>query len=819
MSPALKILSVPVVFALLFSCAPHRPWDRSVPAAARTRWRLGQDIFASVSRDVKLIDPQASAQDFAVRRAAEAALLSITAHVRLPEDPARTRGLIRQLKKSGFTFAAEVLDRPSKPAASAEGFRLAVRDWTNLPGLPLTQAQVKAAPTGRLVRLIRMHLHDPSGAVAIWSLELASRITDGARQMTDGAGSEVSSLDCATWQQIAQSAVSTHSERVLAALWPGLRSACSLDELEAWVGSLQGALPEAVRLFGESAGFARRVRLCVTTGAVFPAPGLREAFLQLSAPSLEDLALGFLCSGTAFLAFSSPDPALEALRLHLSGKTGAAVALVSERAPGDTAEARLTAGRLAMSFGDRSAAAGHFRWAAAFADRPDLKKTAYFYLRMVSRITADEEWTALQEQFRLDPMATARELWLSGHWPALVLLSGRAPVPYAAEAARALRNYAACRPEGGALAPFWRRLVGPGNLQKVWPIPDDKTPCRAPRALPEPARPKAQEPWIPAWNGDFHSDLALLLHQAHSPAAWDAFFRRHAAHPQVTAAAELAVTLHPGSHRHGLAAARAFLLRGDAGRARSLLQVMSGSTPDRAGAALDHAELYLGTGFRHEAAVAMRDWFDWKEAFSGPQELDRPDWRLDANLKLVEFFWRAGFSDRAEERLNRLLSAARDGDPLRAARVAEHAARRFPAFASPETLVGLSGNPLFILQFSAGRSGFDKWRNHVLSQLAILLPDAPEVAWTACLWLRTGAACLEAEAMGVFPAPATGAAPSAVSHPVHGLRLPVLLSILDRLQPDTGGRAEDWRLALHAARFRARSEADWRFVEVELENE
>mgnify|MGYP000919476342 CR=1 FL=1 len=72
-----------LAFLLAGACAPHRPWDRSVPASARVRWRLGQDIFASVARDVKLMAPLSVTQAPAVRRAAEAAL---TTRVDLRDD-------------------------------------------------------------------------------------------------------------------------------------------------------------------------------------------------------------------------------------------------------------------------------------------------------------------------------------------------------------------------------------------------------------------------------------------------------------------------------------------------------------------------------------------------------------------------------------------------------------------------------------------------------------------------------------------------------------------------------------------------------------
>ncbi|MBU1068391.1 hypothetical protein KJ975_02380 [Myxococcota bacterium] len=818
MSPAPKNLLFPVVIALCISCAPHRPWDRSVPAAARTRWRLGQDIFASVSRDVKSVDMEAPSQDYAVRRAAESALLSITAHVRLPDDPARTRRLIRQLEKAGFRFAASRLTAPKDAGASKEAgetnaeFRLAVREWSDLRGFPLSPDQVKAASSAQLVQLIRTHLYDPSGAVAIWALELARRSPTGARRSPtgardeDGGGPNLEGLDCAAWQKLTSSAVETHSERVVEALWPMLRAACTIDELEAWAEALDGRIPEVLRLFGEAAGFERRIRVCTTTGALFPAAPLRAALMEKPSPSPVDLALGFLCSGPEFLDFSARDPALEALRLHLSGRTADAIAHLADRRPQDNASSRLNAGRLALFFGDRTAAMGHFRWAAAAADRPDLKIAAYHYQRLMSRFTAEEEWTALAEQWRLDPVATGRELWLAGHWPALVLLSGRVPAPYAAEAARALADYAACRPDGGALAPYWRGLMGDENLRKVWPVFDGEPACRTPKTPHRSGETTTQVPPTTALHGDFHSDLALLLALPQPASTWEIFFRRHAAHPQVTAAAELVLVLFPGSHRHGLAAAAAFLLRSDPGRAWSALRATSESHPDRAGAYHDQAEMFLHAGFRHEAALAMRDWFAWKEAFQTSAERDREDWRLDANLELVGFLWRAGFSGQAEARLTRLLAATAQGDPQRLSRVAGLAARRFPGLVTPESLARTTGNPLLLLRIAGDRPGFGKWRDHVLSQLAILLPDAPEVAWTACLWQKTAAACLDAQAVGV-------------SSP-DGIRLPVLLPILDRLGVhDTTGRPDDLRLALHVARWRAGTHADWQFVEDALQNE
>ena len=147
-SAAKRILSL-LVIALSLSCTPHRPWDRSVPATARARWRLGQDIFASVSRDVKLMDPRAVTQEPAVRRAAEAALLSLTAHARLPADPARTRRLLGQLERAGFTFAASRLRAPARPFEPDDRHRLATRDWTRLEGLPLSPERVRAADEDR----------------------------------------------------------------------------------------------------------------------------------------------------------------------------------------------------------------------------------------------------------------------------------------------------------------------------------------------------------------------------------------------------------------------------------------------------------------------------------------------------------------------------------------------------------------------------------------------------------------------------------------------------------------------------------------------
>ena len=158
-----------LAFLLAGACAPHRPWDRSVPASARVRWRLGQDIFASVARDVKLMDPLSVTQAPAVRRAAEAALLSLTAHARLPADPARTRRLVGQLERAGFTFAASRLRAPVRPFEPDDRHRLATRDWTRLAGLPLSPERVRAADSRLLRRLIRTHLHDVSGAVAIWA--------------------------------------------------------------------------------------------------------------------------------------------------------------------------------------------------------------------------------------------------------------------------------------------------------------------------------------------------------------------------------------------------------------------------------------------------------------------------------------------------------------------------------------------------------------------------------------------------------------------------------------------------------------------------
>jgi hypothetical protein len=608
MTPAPRPYRILLILALTWACTPHRPWDRSVPAAARTRWRLGQDIFSSVRGDVKLMDPAALTQDPAVRRAAEAALLSFTAHVRLPADPARTRRLLGQLEKAGFGFAAARLRTPVKPFEADERFRLATRDWSGLD-LPLTPARVEKADAPTLRRLVRTHLHDPSGAVAIWALELSRR------GETSGDG-----LDCAAWQTVALSSVESHSERVLRQLWPAVRNACTGEELEAWVVALDGRLPELLRLFGAVAGFEGQVRVCVLTGARFPAAGLREAFGQLADPGPTELALGLLCSDEGFLSSPLTDPVLEALRLHWSGRSQDALAGLRDLTPAPDPVSRLRAGLLALGFGDRDAAAGHFRWAAATAGEPARRREAYGFLRIVARFTAEEEWTALTEQFRLDPLGTARELWLSGQWPALVLLAGRAPVPWSDEAGRALAGYAACHPDGGALTVHWRALMGEENLKKVWPAPDPERTCRPPGPLGLEPRDPDPEPAARPWEGDFHSDLAILLHEARPPADWEAFLLRHGGHPQVTTAAELARDLHPDSPGHLQAAAAAFWRRNDPDRAADLLRAALALRPDRAAALAGQAGLLLQAGYRHEAAALWRERFAWQTAFLSPEE-------------------------------------------------------------------------------------------------------------------------------------------------------------------------------------------------------
>jgi tetratricopeptide (TPR) repeat protein len=306
------------------------------------------------------------------------------------------------------------------------------------------------------------------------------------------------------------------------------------------------------------------------------------------------------------------------------------------------------------------------------------------------------------------------------------------------------------------------------------------------------------------WQGDFHSDLAVLLHQARPPADWEAFLRRHAAHPQVTTAAELARDLHPDSPGHLRAAARAFLRRNDVDRAALLLRAALALCPDRAAALAGQAELLLQAGYRHEAAALWRERFAWQTAFPVPGERDREDWRAEARLELVGFLWRAGFPDEAHRQLTRLLEAAREGDPLRPARVAALAAGRFPAFVTAEQVLRVTGSPLTLLRLAVGRPGWERVRDHVISQLAILLPEAPEVAWLACVWQNREAACLDAQALGVDPP--------------GGVRLPVLLPLLDRLQGlDTAERPAVERLALHAIRWRVRVVSpDWRFVEETL---
>ncbi len=795
MTPAPKPLRILLILALTWACTPHRPWDRSVPAAARTRWRLGQDIFSSVAGDVKLMDPRALTQEPAVRRAAEAALLSFTAHVRLPADPARTRRLLGQLEKAGFSFAAARLRDPGTVSEPDERFRLATRDWTGLR-LPLTPERVEKADAPTLRGLVRTHLHDPSGAVTIWALELSRR------QETTGDG-----LDCAAWQTVVQSAAGTHSERVLTELWPAVRNACTEEELEAWVVALDGRLPELTRLFGALAGFERLTRVCVQTGARFPAATLREAFGRLPDPGPTELALGLLCSDEGFLSSPLTDPVLEALRLHWSGRTPDALAGLSGLAPAPGSGSRLRAGRLAMAFGDRAAAIGHFRWAAATAEEPVPRREAYAFLRIAARFTAEEEWTALTEQFRLEPLGTARELWLSGQWPALVFLAGRAPVPWSDEAARALAGYAACHPDGGSLAANWRSLMGEENLRKVWPAPDPAQTCRLPGPFTPEPRAGATEPGAGTWEGDFHSDLALLLHEPRSPADWEAFLLRHGGHPQVTAAAELARDLQPASPGHLQAAAAVFLRRNDPDRAAALLRAALVLRPDRAVALAGQAGLLLQAGYRHEAAALWRERFAWQTAFADPRERDREDWRTEPRLELVGFLWQAGFPDEAHRQLARLLEAARAGDPLRQARVAGQAARRFPSFVTPEQVLRVTGSPLTLLRLAIGRPGWERTRDHVLSQLAILLPEAPEVAWLACVWRNRQDACLDAQALGVDPP--------------GGVRLPGLLPLLDRLQGmDTADRPAVERLARHAARWRAVTVSEnWRFVEEALMRE
>ncbi len=790
--PRFRVLWACLLFLGAWACAPHRPWDRSVPATARARWQRGEAMFLSLGKKIKPFEDGADAQEPEVRDAAEAALLCLTAHARLPPDPRRQNRLAGWLRTWGFVHAARGLGI-SPPVMPPSEFRLRRRDWSGLAkSYPLGDA-LKMASDEELGRLALRWAGSASGAAGVWALELARRHRTGG-------------LDCEAWMRIARSAVRTHSERVLPELWPILRQVCSLEQLARPVKTGE-ALPEWVRLYEADAPFSARIQACLGAGVRLDARSLRDSLRNDPRLDLAELAVGFLCSGEGFLDFADQNSALEALHLHFLGKTQEALRFLAERSPENDFAGRLEAGRLALHFRDDEAAIGHLRWAAALAPDPLSRARALGLLERthLAQEETGEAWILLQERFRLDPRHAARELWLSGQWPALVFLSGRAPLPWRDEAARALQRFVDCHPgetpDGShPLVVSWRRRMGSESLRRVWPAagrPSDGCSPPAPALRPDAPAPRP----VHVWRGDFASDLARLLARESTPSAWEAFYARHVHDPRLLAVAELETIFFPGSFEHARAAARAFAWKNEVQRAVALLEDAVRFVPEPADAWRDSAWLLLEAGYRHEAAAFMQRRHAWLTAFSGPAEASRSDWRLEAVAETVDFLRKAGFPAEAELRLRTLLRDAGSGDSLRMARTAEWLARRHPEWFTPASLLRVTDNPLFFLQWAAFRPDARREVAHILSQLALVLPESPEIAWLSCALTEEEAACLAAHARDV-------AGP---------IRLEMALDLLDRAEGmDTRSLPPDARLALAAARRRARAHSAWRFVEREL---
>lgn len=747
-------------------------------------------MFLSIRKKIKPFEKEKTTQDPEVREAAEAALLCITAHARLPRDFRRQNWLKKHLIEWGFSFAANALERHQRPEASLE-FRLRRREWSNIEKKIPWNASLQTASSEVLGQLALQYADSLSGAAGVWALELARRGQTGG-------------LDCPAWMKIARSTWATHSERRLMALWPVLRQVCRPEELASPIET-KDAPPEWVRLYESDASFSERIRLCLTVGIRFDARLLREAFLQQSRPNLSGLAEGFLCSGEAFLDFRPDSPGMEALRLHFSGKTQEALQHLGERRPENDFAGRMEAARLALHFGDAEAADGHLAWAAALAQDPLARADALARLAVIRKMKGEETWTLLQERFRLDPRRTARALWLSGQWPALILLSGKAPLPWRDEAAAALQHFVDCNPRetpdsGNPLIAEWRRQIGLEQLRRLWPsAAASARPC--PAQFPPSAAFLQKKPEVWTWRGDFASDLALLLTRDFPPEAWEAFHARHVHDPRLITAAELEILLYPDSFGHARAAAMAFAWKNEPQRAITLLEDAALEEPEPADAWKKAAFTLLEAGYRHEAAMFMQLRHEWQTAFVEPAETGRSDWRLDAGSEAVDFLWKAGFPAEARSRLETLLGDARRADPLRGARAAERLARQHPGWFTTASLLRFTDNPLFFLEWAVLRPDARREAAYILAALFAVLPDAPEIPWLSCALLENESECIKADIRGIDGE----------------IRLEMALDMLDHLQGfSTRARRADERLALHAAWRRSRQHPAWQFVFIEL---
>lgn len=749
-------------------------------------------MFRSLEKKIKPFEPHKTVQEPEVRHAAEAALFCITAHNRLPSDSFRQAYLEKNLRKWGFFYAADVL-RHTQTQTITSQMRLQRRDWMGLDTIYPLKAALQKADNSTLARLALTHAESLSGASGIWALELARRGNPG-------------NLDCRAWMKIAHSTQMTHSEQALSALWPLLQQVCKPTELAQPIQTKE-ATPEWIRLYEAQASFSDRIRLCTTLGIHLNANLLRNEFQRQKSINLLDVALGFLCSGDTFLEFEAKTIEEHALRLHFSGKTQEALEYLEQQRPENNFSGRMRAARLALHFGDIQAAIGHLRWAAAFAQHPIKRAAAFAQLEILLRMQDEETWTLLQERFRLDPKHTARELWLSGHWPAIVRLSGQAPLLWKEEAKEALQHFVDCNPQEmpdsrNPLITYWRHLMGLEELRQVWPSAKPPTQaCPTPLGATQ-STTSTLPPTPPSlWQGDFASDLAHLLARHFPATAWADFFMRHVHDPRIITAAELEVLLYPHSFEHARTSATVFAWKNDPQRAVTLLEDAVRKEVEPANSWKQAAQTMLNAGYRHLAVQFMRLRHEWLTAFASHVETRRFDLRLQVAAETIHFLFLAGFTTEARQRLTTVLEDARRFAPFHGARTSEWLALRYPSWFTTQWLLQLTENPLFFLEWAVMHTDARRYAAHILEQLQFVLPNAPETFWLACALLEDEATCLKAHTRGI-------------DGEIH---LELALHLLDKLQKfSTVSRPADERLALHAARRRANAHPAWWFVFTQL---
>ncbi len=764
-------------------CSPHRPADNTVPTGARARWQAGMRIFASLPDNVNPGEASGNALlPMEMRQAMEGALFTLTAHPRLPSDPVRSRRLARRLDTMGLVFAASAVRNPPRIKPCSEREKLRRRQWGEITKFPVAGSVLQKLPPGKAAEWIRTLQGDISGFRSRLAFHLAS-------------GKQPETLDCAAWLDVLPVAVATHSELAVEKLWPAVQKTCDRKQLLQAAASLGPHFPEVLRLVADTADHSDLISLCTRTGARFSAARLRELTESLPGPAGSHLALGVLCSDGTFLEKPFPQTLTEAWRLHLTGKTPDVSAFLQEKLPDMSFSERMEAGTLALSLGDPDAALRHFQWALGFARTPDERSQALFRLRMMQRFQVENEWHLILEQARTDPGTVEQELWWRGHWPAILLLDSGKKSSLQDRATFALQNYRACHPEGGPLVHAWERLIGRQEMARIWDGLDTVS-CTRPKT----AGPTKETPSVtPLELTDFFSDLARLLREPASALVWNAIFDRHVDHSHVETAAELVPFLHPDSPEHHLAAARLFLRKNQPDRAWAMVEDGSRSASEPGAWHARVAEVFLQAGYRHDAARAMRSFAAWHQAFAHPKEAGRPDLRFTLHAVLADFFFRAGFVELSRGQLTRMLDGARKGDPLRAGRILARVAAFRPQLVPFGQLVETTQNPLFLLAHAVRNRLPADHPGHLVSQLRMALPTAPEIPWFGCIAGQREQDCLDAVVLGFS------------TH--EGIRLELLLDLLDELHPPPARKNLPMdRLALQAAMAHARMHSHWEFL-------